>query len=119
MMTFLVFGLCYLAMTMISATMSRHQDQLLASIPAPRLVQGLRYGGWLVLAVALAPALRTWGVSVGIAAWLGLLTFACLALALQLTYRPRSIWRCSLALIALIALIALMPLARLLPATLP
>lgn len=115
MMTFVVFGLCYLAMTMISATMSRHQDQLLAGVPPPRLVHGLRYGGWVVLAVALVPALGTWGVSVGIAAWLGLLTFACLALALQLTYRPRSIWRCSL---ALGALSALMPLAWLLPGTL-
>jgi hypothetical protein len=108
MMTFVVFGLCYVALSLLSATMSRHQDQLLAAEPAPHLARGLRYGGWLLLAVALAPALRAWGISVGIAAWLGLLTFACLALALQLTYLPRSVWRVSL------ALAGFMPLAWLL-----
>lgn len=91
MTTIIVFGLCYLAMLAVSATMARHVDDL----PARRWPAGsrrlLRAGGWLLLAAALAPAIAYWGVSVGIAAWLGLLTFASAGLALQLTYSPRSV----------------------------
>lgn len=97
MTTVIVFGLCYLAMAAVCATMARHVDDLPAQGWTPGARRLLRYGGWLLLAAALVPAIGYWGVSVGISAWLGLLTFASAALALQLTYLPRSIQGAALA----------------------
>ena len=90
MTTVIVFGLCYLAMAAVCATMARHVDDLPAHGWTPDARRVLRAGGWILLAAALAPAIGYWGTSVGIAAWLGLLTFASAVLALQLTYLPRS-----------------------------
>ncbi|WP_306396022.1 DUF3325 domain-containing protein [Telluria beijingensis] len=97
MTTIIVFGLCYLAMLAVCATMARHVDDLPASTWPAASRRLLRAGGWLLLAAALAPAIHYWGVSVGIAAWLGLLTFASAGLALQLTYRPASVQGAALA----------------------
>lgn len=102
MMTVIVFGLCYLAMAAVCATMARHVDDLPAQGWAPDARRLLRAGGWLLLAAALAPAIHHWGISVGVTAWLGLLTFASAGLALQLTYLPRSIQGAALACAAIV-----------------
>lgn len=97
MTTIIVFGLCYLAMLAVSATMARHVDDLPARAWSTGARRLLRAAGWLLLAAALAPAIHYWGTSVGITAWLGLLTFASVGLALQLTYRPASVQGAALA----------------------
>ncbi|MBN9324326.1 MAG: DUF3325 family protein, partial [Delftia acidovorans] len=48
-----------------------------------------RLAGYALLALSLAPCLLRWNASVALAAWLGLLTFAALALGLLLTYAPK------------------------------
>ncbi len=85
----IVLALSYAAMAAVSLSMERHQQQVFGK-PVSRPV-ALRLGGWALLAVALVPAIGAWGTSVGIVAWLGMLTFAALGLGLQLTYAPRPV----------------------------
>ncbi|WP_338767988.1 DUF3325 domain-containing protein [Massilia sp. METH4] len=83
-----VLALSYAAMAAVSLSMERHQEQVAGkAVPA----MPLRLGGWLLLAVALVPAIAAWGTSVGILAWLGFLTLAALAVGLQMTYSPRPV----------------------------
>lgn len=84
-----VLGLAYLAMATVSASMGRHQHSVLGRELGPAGTRLLRLGGWLLLAVALAPAVMTWGASVGVAGWLGMLTVAAMGVGLLLSYAPR------------------------------
>ncbi|GGY10884.1 DUF3325 family protein [Massilia dura] len=84
----IVFALSYAAMAAVSLSMERHQQQVAGR---PFAGMALRLGGWVLLAVSLAPAIAAWGTSVGILAWLGFLTFAALATGLQMTYAPRPV----------------------------
>ena len=86
----IVFGLAYAAMAALALSMSRHQEQFIGRELAPQQVRALRAGGWVLLALALQPALAAWGTQVGIAGWLGVLSLAALAIGLQLSYAPRS-----------------------------
>ena len=90
MSALIVFGLAYAAMALLALAMERHQEQFVGRALAPQQVRLLRAGGWLLLALALWPALAAWGTQVGIAGWLGVLSFAALAIGLQLSYAPRS-----------------------------
>ncbi|WP_454256596.1 DUF3325 domain-containing protein [Pseudomonas sp. Marseille-Q8238] len=83
-------ALSYAGMAGLSLGMNRHAAQVW---PKKKLTpfgqRGLRLGGWLLLALALLPCLWTWGVSVGIVAWIGLIGAGALLLVLLLAYRPR------------------------------
>ena len=85
MMAWSALFLAFAAFTAIAASMERHADDLL---PRPRHALAWRVGGYALLAASLLPCLARWNASVAIAAWLGLLTFAALALGLLLTYAP-------------------------------
>jgi hypothetical protein len=85
----IVLALGYAGMAAVALSMARHQEQVLGKAFA---ATPLRLGGWALLAVALVPALVAWGASVGILAWLGMLTFAALGIGLQMTYSPRPVW---------------------------
>jgi len=105
MSALIVFGLAYAAMALLALAMARHQAQFVGRELAPRQVRMLRAGGWGLLALALWPALAAWGTQVGIAGWLGVLSFAALAVGLQLSYAPRSAaWLVPVALIVALAL---------------
>jgi len=91
MMLPFTLALLYVAMAAVSLSMERHQEQIAGRTLAVQPTKLWRSGGWLLLALALVPAISAWGTSVGIAAWLGLMTFASLALGLQLTYAPQSV----------------------------
>jgi hypothetical protein len=88
MTALIVLALSYAAMAAVSLSMARHQEQAAGKAFGAR---SLRLGGWALLAVALVPALAAWGTSVGILAWLGMLTFAALGVGLQMTYSPRPV----------------------------
>ncbi|HTK01254.1 MAG TPA: DUF3325 domain-containing protein [Bordetella sp.] len=51
----------------------------------------LRGGGYGLLGLAAWAAVREWGPSVGLAAWLGTLTLSAFSLMLLFTYRPAAI----------------------------
>jgi len=90
MTALVVFALSYAALALMAASMARHQDELAGpgGMLAPRTVAVLRFGGWVLLGVALAPAVAAWGASVGTVGWLGAITLAALGVGLQLTYAP-------------------------------
>lgn len=88
MSALIVLALCYAAMAAVSLSMERHREQVHGKAAA---AMHLRLGGWALLAVALVPAIVAWGTSVGILAWLGMLTFAALGTGLQMTYAPRPV----------------------------
>ncbi len=83
------FALAFAGFTLIAATMDRHQDDLAPRGLAPRPALAIRLAGFALLGLAMLPGLRLYGTSIGLAWWCGVLTFAALALALLLTYRPR------------------------------
>jgi hypothetical protein len=89
MMALATLFLAFAAFTLIAASMDRHQDQLGTEHLQPARLQAWRLGGYALLALSLAPCLVRWNASVAVAAWLGLLTFAAMALALLLTYAPQ------------------------------
>lgn len=88
MMAMATLLLAFAAFTLIAASMDRHQDQLGTEQLQPARLRAWQLGGYALLAVSLAPCFVRWNASVAVAAWLGLLTFAAMALALLLTYAP-------------------------------
>jgi hypothetical protein len=70
-------------------SMERHARQVFGSIPGPLRRLAAAVLGWGLLAFSLVPSLRHYGVSIGIAAWLGFLTLAATAVGLLLAYAPR------------------------------
>ena len=89
MMALAAILLAFAAFTVIAASMDRHTGQLGTEQLQPARQQACRWAGFALLAVSLAPCLLRWGPSVAVAAWLGLLTFAAMALGLLLTYAPQ------------------------------
>ncbi|MEG0787254.1 MAG: DUF3325 domain-containing protein [Comamonas sp.] len=74
------------AFAALSQAMERHGAQARGELPSTRVLWGWRAAGVLLLLMSLAACLHAWGTSVAVAAWLGVLTFAALAVALVLTY---------------------------------
>lgn len=87
----------------LSLAMARHHEQVFGYRPARRRALLLRWGGWLLLALAVAPCIAALGPSVGLAAWAALLTVAAALLMVMLSYTPQ--WpvplACGLTLLAL------------------
>jgi hypothetical protein len=80
--------LCFWGFAAISASMERHAKDIFAAAGSPR-VRRLRLStGYVLLALALLPAIAGHGLSIGIAVWFGFLAMASTALALILSWRP-------------------------------
>jgi hypothetical protein len=99
-------ALAYAGMAGLCLAMERHHKQVWRRHAAPAAARRLRYGGALLLALALWPCLAGWGASVGPLLWLGVLSAGALPLALLLPYAPRLVPR-SAALALAVALLAL------------
>jgi len=91
MMTIASFMLMFIGFVALATTMAKHQDQLGSKKFTARQVQCWQFAGWGLLALSLWPCLLRWNTSIALAAWLGLLTFAALALGLMFTYTPKII----------------------------
>ena len=74
------------AFAALSQAMERHGAQDDGCLPPARIVWRWRVAGVVLLLEALAVCLHSWGTSVAVAAWIGVLTFAALAVGLMLTY---------------------------------
>lgn len=72
----------------LALAQSRHYQTVFDTRPDSARLPYIRLAGWAVLALSLTVAVLRWGVSVGMTAWLGLLTVAVLQASLTLTYRP-------------------------------
>ena len=75
----------------LSQAMERHHAQVAGGDHAPAVAWCWRGVGVVLLLLALAVCLSGWGASVAVAAWLGVLTLAALAVALLLTYAAHSL----------------------------
>ena len=82
-------ALCYAGMAALCLAMDRHHRQVWNRTGATRQ-KALRLIGWLLLAVAIWPCVRSWGSSVGVVIWFGLLSAAALVLVFLLPYRPKA-----------------------------
>lgn len=94
-------ALALAAFAAIAMSMARHQPQIAGRALAPRAGMRWRAAGFALLALSLAPCLGRWNPSVAIAAWLGVLTFAAMALGLLFTYAPNVVRRLAPAAAAL------------------
>ena len=80
MMAWISLGWAFAASAMLGLSMPRHQEQMLSRELGGPWTLAWRAAGYLGLGVALIPCLQAWSVSVAIAAWLGVLTAATMAL---------------------------------------
>lgn len=103
--------LAFAAFAAIAASMDRHGDQfgMKAQALSPGRILWWRAGGFVLLGVSLLKCLQHWNTSIAIAAWLGLLTFAAMALGLVLTYAPHKARQLACCTAALGALLWLVP----------
>ncbi|SDS80792.1 Protein of unknown function [Halopseudomonas litoralis] len=87
----LSLALCISAFGSLCLGMPRHFEQALKRKPHLWASRALRWLGWLLLGLAIMPAVDALGPSVGLALWASALTIAAMGQALLLTYRPRLI----------------------------
>lgn len=73
--------------------MERHQEELLGKALSQSSLIAWRCIGVAGLGLALAVCLQAWSVSVGVATWFGLLTFAGMMVGMFLTYKAHLLVR--------------------------
>lgn len=81
--------MCYSGFVALCLSTDRHHGELLHSKPSPRRRLGLRVAGWLLLTLAIWPAVAATGWSQGLVEWCAVLMLSALLLVLLLPYRPR------------------------------
>lgn len=74
-----------------SQAMERHHEQVSGVAATPAAAWCWRGAGAVLLLLALVVCLQGWGTSVAVAAWLGVLMLAALAVALLLTYAANNL----------------------------
>jgi hypothetical protein len=85
---FLILALTFIGFGALSLSMDRHAKQISSAPPAPRARRLHLISGWLLLTLALYPAIDAYGVSIGISVWIGFLAVSATAVALLLSYLP-------------------------------
>ena len=89
---FLILALTLIGFAALSASMNRHAKQISnrsSHIASPGIRRLRLMVGWHLLALALYPAIKTYGISIGIAVWIGFLAISATAIALLLSCRPK------------------------------
>ncbi|VVN26452.1 hypothetical protein PS862_05459 [Pseudomonas fluorescens] len=81
--------LCYGGFTALCLSMDRHHTQLLGRKPSALRRQGMKLGGWLLLALSMWAAVATTGWGLGLVQWFAVLMLSALLLVWLIPYRPR------------------------------
>lgn len=81
--------LCYGGFTALCLSMDRHHAELLGRKPSARRRQGMKLGGWVLLALSLWAAVASNGWGLGLVEWFAVLMLSALLLVLLMPYRPR------------------------------
>jgi hypothetical protein len=92
-MNLLCLALSFWGFALIGAGMERHARDIFAAATSLRARRLRLLAGYVLLALALPPAIAAHGLSIGIAVWFGFLALASTALALLLAWRPRLLRR--------------------------
>lgn len=71
----------------LALAMQRHQRDLLGRTLGPARTRAFRIAGWTLIAASLVPMALDWGMLVGLALWLALLSFAALANVIAILVR--------------------------------
>jgi hypothetical protein len=88
---FLILALTLFGFGALSASMERHAKQIFGKLPQPKARRRHAALGWVSLALALIPAIHAYGLSTGIAVWVGFLGVAATVIGLLLTYQPKAL----------------------------
>ena len=104
----MILALAVSGMAALSLGMARHYGQAFGGEPPPRRGALLKGAGWVLVLAALAPAVNTDGISVGITLWAVALTFAALGIALVHSYAPRLVAPLGLIAVAVAAMHAIL-----------
>ena len=91
-MTVAAFALCYAGFALLSLSQARHHRRVYGAGHRPRRRRRL-WGGWTLLGSGALASAAAWGPGAGMVAFLGLATFAAVAVALLLTYAPQLVFR--------------------------
>lgn len=81
--------MCYAGFVALCLSTDRHHGELLHSKPSPSRRLSLRTSGWLLLILAIWPAVAASGWAQGLVEWCAVLMLSALLLVLLLPYRPR------------------------------
>ncbi|MFL1504020.1 DUF3325 domain-containing protein [Pseudomonas sp. O64] len=81
--------MCYAGFAALCLSTDRHHGELLHSKPSPSRRLSLRACGWLLLMLAIWPAVAGSGWAQGLVQWCAVLMLSALLLVLLLPYRPR------------------------------
>lgn len=84
-------ALCFSGFSALCLGTERHYTHVFENRPTSARCRASRLLGWLLLAVAITPAVQALGPSVGLAMWTALLGLAATVQMLLLTYKPRLI----------------------------
>lgn len=84
----LSLALCISGFGSLCLGMPRHYQQICRTSCGQQRQRLLRLLGWMLLAVAVAPAIASMGTSVGLAFWASALSLGALGQLLMLSYRP-------------------------------
>lgn len=76
-------------MAALCLSMERHYKQVFQRAPHLSIQRLLRGSGWLLLALALAYSIETWGAALGPVAWFGVLTAVTGMWIFLLSYQER------------------------------
>ncbi|NIF85806.1 DUF3325 domain-containing protein [Comamonas sp. Tr-654] len=88
--TFLALALAWAGMTALALAMERHYEQLTGALELPQLHRRLLRGAAvLLLPTSLLLCLASWGCSVGVTSWIGLLSVGASGTATLLCIQPR------------------------------
>lgn len=92
-MTLLAAIFALIGFASLALGMERHHRDLAGRSLSARMRRRIASAGWCALALSCVAAVHAWGVAVGIALWLGLLSLAATMVLLamsQLAYRRQS-----------------------------
>lgn len=98
-MTVAAFALCYAGFALLSLSQARHHRRVYGGDHHGRRRWG-RWAGWTLLGSGALASAAAWGPGTGTVAFLGLATFAAVAVALLLTYAPRYVVRTAAAAVS-------------------
>ena len=109
-MTVAVFALCYAGFALLGLSQARHRGRAYGGERRPRRPWD-RCAGWTLLGCGALASAAAWGPGTGVVAFLGMATFAAVAVALLLTYAPRIVLRTAAAAVCVAVSVAGLALA--------